>query len=412
MKKKLMGIILATGMLLAGLAGCETEETHKKRKVVKDDDSFMDKYTESDPDKTEKTSDDDSKPTTTDPTDTDPTDTDPSSPVVPSNGDHRVGISLPTKFLQRWVTDGDTMRKELEQLGYIVDLIYADNDVQTQNDQISSMISAGCEVLIVAAIDGYSLRPVMDDAEALGIEVIAYDRMIMDTSAVSYYITYSAYETGQIQGEYIQAQLDLDNKSGPFYMEIFAGDPSDIQAEMFYNGAMDVLYPYISDGTLVVSSNQIDFDAVATDAWRTDVAQSRMENILSVFYSDRGSRLDAVLCSNDSVALGVANALDACYTGDYPIITGQDCDIANVKNILNNKQSMSIFKDTRNLAEHAALLANDILLGRDIVYDDERSYNNGVMFLKTCFVQAILVTKDNYHEALVDSGFYTDDDLS
>ena len=250
-----------------------------------------------------------------------------------------IGVAMPTKDLQRWNQDGDNMKKELEAAGYSVDLQYASNDVQTQVSQIENMINSGDSVLVIAAIDGESLGEALAMAKEANIPVIAYDRLIMNSDAVSYYATFDNYMVGTKQGQFIVDALDLDNVEGPFNMEITAGDPGDNNANYFYNGAMDVLQPYIEAGKITVPSGQTDFASVATAAWATETAQSRMENILSSFYAD-GTNLDIALCSNDSTALGVTNALAANYTGSYPVVTGQDCDIANVKNMLDGKQSM------------------------------------------------------------------------
>ncbi|MCF0127353.1 MAG: sugar-binding protein, partial [Pseudobutyrivibrio sp.] len=261
------------------------------------------------------------------------------APAAEANGS-KVGVSMPTKDLQRWNQDGANMEAELKAAGYEVDLQYASNDVQTQVSQIENMISSGCNVLVVAAIEGSSLGEAMDMAKENNIPVIAYDRLIMNSDAVSYYATFDNYMVGTKQGEYVKEQLDLDNAAGPFNIEFTAGDPGDNNAGYFYNGAYDVLKPYIESGKLNVVSGQTKFEDVATPTWATDVAQKRAENILSSYYAD-GTQLDVWLCSNDSTALGVENALAANYTGNYPIITGQDCDKANVKNMIAGKQAMS-----------------------------------------------------------------------
>ncbi|MCF0130501.1 MAG: sugar-binding protein, partial [Pseudobutyrivibrio sp.] len=253
-----------------------------------------------------------------------------------SSGETKVGVSMPTKDLQRWNQDGANMEAELKAAGYDVDLQYASNDVQTQVSQIENMISSGCNVLVVAAIEGSSLGEAMDMAKENGIPVIAYDRLIMNSDAVSYYATFDNYMVGTKQGEYVVQALDLENAAGPFNLEITAGDPGDNNAGYFYQGAIDVLQPYIDNGKLNVVSGQVKFEDVATPTWATDVAQKRAENILSSYYAD-GTQLDVWLCSNDSTALGVENALAANYTGEYPVITGQDCDKANVKNMIAGK---------------------------------------------------------------------------
>ena len=235
----------------------------------------------------------------------------------------KVGVSMPTKDLQRWNQDGDNMQKKLVEAGYEVDLQYASNDVQQQLNQVTNMINSGCTVVVIAAIEGSSLGSALDLAKEKGVTVIAYDRLLMDSDAVDYYATFDNYMVGTVQGTYIKEKLDLDNAAGPFYMEVTAGDPGDNNAFYFYGGAIDVLKPYIEAGKLVIKSGQLEFNDVATPTWKTEVAQTRADSILASFYAD-GSNIDVWLCSNDSTALGVTNALDAKYDGEWPIITGQD----------------------------------------------------------------------------------------
>jgi ABC-type xylose transport system substrate-binding protein len=142
----------------------------------------------------------------------------------------------------------------------------------------------------------------------------------MNSDAVSYYATFDNYKVGTVQGTYVKDTLDLDNAAGPFNIEFTAGDPGDNNAGFFFNGAYDVLKPYIEEGKLNVVSGQKTFEEVATPSWATETAQSRAENILSSYYAD-GTELDVWLCSNDSTALGVTNALAANYNGKYPIVT-------------------------------------------------------------------------------------------
>ena len=322
----------------------------------------------------------------------------------------KVGVSMPTKDLQRWNQDGENMQKQLEAAGYTVDLQYASNDVQTQLSQVENMISEGADVLVIAAIEGSSLGEALTMAKDEGIPVIAYDRLLMESDAVSYYATFDNYMVGTVQGTYIKNTLDLDNAAGPFNLEITAGDPGDNNAGYFYQGAVDVLKPYIDSGKLVVKSGQIAFDDVATPTWATETAQNRDENILSSFYAD-GSNVDVWLCSNDSTALGVENALAANYTGTYPIITGQDCDIANTKNMIAGKQSMSVFKDTRTLAAQVVKMVGQILKGETVDVNDTETYNNNVIVVPSYLCEPVFADVNNYKELLIDSGYYTEDQL-
>ena len=322
----------------------------------------------------------------------------------------KIGVAMPTQDLQRWNQDGSNMKAELEAKGYEVDLQYAGNDSATQASQIENMIANGDQLLVVASIDGDSLGTVLAQAKEANIPVIAYDRLIMNTDAISYYATFDNYLVGKTQGEFLVDALDLENADGPFNLEIVTGDPGDNNVNFFYGGAMDVLQPYLDEGKLVVPSGQIAKEEVATANWATDAAQSRFENILSSNYAD-GTNLDAVLASNDSTALGVENALAANYTGEYPIITGQDCDIANVANLVAGKQAMSVFKDTRALASQVVEMVDAIISGEEVPVNDTETYDNGTGIIPSYLCEPVAVTQDNYKEMLIDSGYYTEDQI-
>lgn len=335
----------------------------------------------------------------------------------------KIGVSMPTQSLQRWNQDGSNMKAELEAAGYEVDLQYAgDNDIPTQVSQIENMIAGGCEVLVVAAIDGSSLTTALQGAAEKGIPVIAYDRLIMDSEAVSYYATFDNYKVGQMQGQYIVDALDLENAEGPFNIELVTGAPDDNNVNFFFGGAMDVLQPYIDSGKLVVPSGQTEKAQCATANWSTEEAQKRFENIISsVGYGPNGVKLDAVLCSNDSTSYGVQNALQAAgYTADnMPIITGQDCDKPNVKNIVSGLQSMSVFKDTRTLAEKVVGMVDAIMKGTEPEINDTETYDNGTEtydngtgVIPSYLCDPVVVTVDNYKEMLIDSGYYTEADIA
>ena len=327
-----------------------------------------------------------------------------------ASGAKKVGVSMPTKDLQRWNQDGANMESKLKEAGYEVELQFAANDVQQQLQQVETMISNGCDVLVIAAIEGSSLGEALDMAKKANIPVIAYDRLIMNSDAVSYYATFDNYKVGTVQGQYVVDTLDLDNAQGPFNIEFTAGDPGDNNAGFFFNGAMDVVKPYIESGKLNVVSGQKTFDEVATPSWATETAQSRAENILSSYYAD-GTNVDVWLCSNDSTALGVENALATNYSGKYPIITGQDCDIENTKNMIAGKQSMSVFKDTRTLANQVVKMVGQILSGATVDVNDTSTYNNGVITVPSYLCEPVFADANNYKTILIDSGDYTEDQL-
>ena len=339
------------------------------------------------------------------------TDTTENTEETPEESANLVGVAMPTKDLQRWNQDGENMKLQLEEAGYTVDLQYAANDIATQVSQIENMIAGGCEALVIASIDGEALGTVLDQAKEAGIPVIAYDRLIMGSDAVSYYATFDNWDVGVKQGEFIVQALELENAGDKTYnIEYITGDPGDNNINFFFDGAISVLQPYIDAGVLVCPSGQTEKLEVATADWATEAAQARFENILASYYSD-GTQLDAVLASNDSTALGVANALETSYTGTYPVLTGQDCDIASMKNMLKGTQSMSIFKDTRDLAAKTVEMVDSLMKGTEPPVNDTETYDNGTGIIPSYLCEPKACTLDNYKELLLDSGYYKETDL-
>ena len=317
-----------------------------------------------------------------------------------------VGVSMHTQDLQRWNQDGANMEKQLKEAGYEVELLYAANDIPTQVSQVETMIADGCQVLVIASIDGDSLGTVLAQAKEAGIPVIAYDRLIMNSDAVTYYATFDNWLVGVKQGEFIRDALKLDEAEGPFNIEFITGDPGDNNINFFFDGAMSILTPYLESGKLVCPSGQTEKAVVATANWATDAAQARFENILSSYYAD-GTKLDAVLCSNDSTSLGVQNALKANYTGEWPVLTGQDCDILSTISMLEGTQSMSVFKDTRTLAAQVVTMVTAILEGTEPEINDTETYDNGTGIIPSFLCEPVACTPDMIQELLVDSGYYT-----
>ena len=339
-------------------------------------------------------------------------------------GGGKIGISMPTQSLERWNRDGSYLEEQFKAAGYDVELTYSDNETDRQVNDIQNLISDGVDLLVVAAIDGEALNTVMDEAKDAGITVISYDRLIK-SDAVSYYISFDNYTVGTLQGQYVIDTLDLDNAGDKTYnIEFTAGDPADNNAGYFFNGAYDTLKPYLDAGTLNVVSGQTDFDSVATAQWDTQTALERMQNILASYYAD-GTQLDVALCSNDSTALGVTQAIESDYAGKNDVlITGQDGDEANLANIVDGKQSMTVYKAVANEAVVTLDLAKAMLAGDTIdeslieksgwdfecAYDTESYETSEGNKCPSFLLVPTVVTKDNLQEALVDPGYYTMDD--
>jgi len=333
-----------------------------------------------------------------------------------------IGVAMPTKSSERWIQDGNAVKAALEDAGYQVDLQYAEDDIPTQVSQIENMITKGAEALIVASIDGTTLTEVLQNAAVSDIPVIAYDRLLMDTENVDYYATFNNFLVGQQQAWTLLNGLGLteldgtataDAPAGPFNIELFAGSLDDNNAFFFFNGAMDVLQPYIDEGTLVVKSGQTTIEQAATLRWDGETAQSRMEDLLTANYSD-GSKVNAVLSPYDGISRGIISALtDAGYSvGDeWPIISGQDAEVDSVKAILAGEQYATIFKDTRELAKVAANMAIALLNGEEPEVNDTETYDNNVKVVPSYLLEPVQVVKDNVQETLVDTGYWTADEL-
>jgi len=328
---------------------------------------------------------------------------------------------MPTKSLERWNRDGSYLEEQFKGKGCEVELTYSDNKIDQQVKDIENLIADKVNLLVVAAIDGESLSNVLDTAKEANIPVISYDRLIMNTDAISYYVSFDNYTVGKLQGQFVEEKLGLkDAGDKKFNIEFTAGDPADNNATFFFNGAMDVLKPYIDKGTLVIQSGQNTFQQVATASWDTKNAMNRMQNILGSYYPN-GTKLDVALCSNDSTALGVTQAIESDYWDkeNMPIITGQDGDEANLANIIDGKQSMTVYKAVANEAVATLDLGIAILGGQkpnadliksagwkfDCTYDTE-SYDNKKAKIPSYLLVPTVVTKDNIQKELVDTGYY------
>ncbi|WP_433281842.1 multiple monosaccharide ABC transporter substrate-binding protein [Pseudonocardia xinjiangensis] len=331
-----------------------------------------------------------------------------------------VGVTMPTKSSERWIHDGDNIKSALEKLGYSVDLQYAENDIPTQVNQIENQISKGAKLLVVASIDGTALTTQLQEAADNKIPVISYDRLIRNSPNVDYYATFDNFTVGVDQANSLLTGLGLKNAdgtdgtaTGPFNIELFAGSPDDNNATFFFNGAMSVLKPYIDKGTLVVKSGQTDFTTVAILRWDPATAQRRMEDLLTSTYS--GAKVQGVLSPYDGLSIGILSALKSNGYGTagqpYPIVTGQDAEVASVKSIIAGEQYSTVYKDTRQLADVTVKMADAVLKGAKPEVNNTTDYDNGNKVVPSFLLQPVVVDKNNYQKVLVDSGYYTADQL-
>ncbi|RQO44281.1 sugar ABC transporter substrate-binding protein [Variovorax sp. KBW07] len=319
-----------------------------------------------------------------------------------------IAISMPTKSSARWIADGANMVKYFKDKGYKTDLQYADDDIPNQLAQIENMVTKGSKVLVIAAIDGTTLSDVLQKAADKGVKVIAYDRLIKGSKNVDYYATFDNFQVGVLQAQSIEAALGLKSGKGPFNIELFGGSPDDNNAFFFYNGAMSVLDPYIKSGKLVVRSKQMGMDKVGTLRWDGAVAQARMDNLLSAYYTK--DRVDAVLSPYDGLSIGILSSLKGVGYGSgsqpMPIVSGQDAEVPSVKSILRKEQTSTVFKDTRELAKVTVAMVDAMLSGKTPEVNDTKTYNNGIKVVPSYLLKPVSVDASNWKVVLIDSGYY------
>jgi putative multiple sugar transport system substrate-binding protein len=332
-----------------------------------------------------------------------------------------VGVTMPTKSSERWINDGNNVKSALEKLGYKVDLEYAENDIPTQVNQLENQITKGAKLLIIASIDGTAITTQLQEAADKHIPVIAYDRLLRNSPNVDYYATFDNAKVGVEQATSLLVGLGLKKEDGtdgtakgPFNVELFGGSPDDNNATFFFNGAMTVLQPYIDKGTLVVKSGEKDFKTIAILRWDPATAQKRMEDLLTKTYTG-GTKVQGVLSPYDGLSIGILSALKSDGYGTpgqpYPIVTGQDGEVASVKSIIAGEQFATIYKDTRQLAAQATKMADAVLKGQKPETNNNTDYNNGNKVVPSYLLQPVIVYKDNYQKVLIDSGYYTADQL-
>ena len=338
-----------------------------------------------------------------------------------SNAGALIGVTMPTRSSERWISDGDNLKKQLEGLGYKVDLQYAEDKIPTQVNQLDNQITKGAKLLIIASIDGTAITTQLQSAKDNNIPVIAYDRLIRNSPNVDYYATFDNFKVGVQQATSLLTGLKVLNADGskgsakgPFNIELFAGSPDDNNATFFFNGAMSVLKPLMDDGTIKVPSKQTDFKTVAILRWQPKTAQDRMENLLTSTYRG-GLKVDGVLSPYDGLSIGILSALKSNGYGTagqpYPIVTGQDAEVASVKSIIAGEQYSTIYKDTRELAKTTVQMADAVLKGQKPTTNNEKDYDNGVKVVPSMLLESVIVDKTNYQKTLVDSGYYTEADL-
>lgn len=317
-----------------------------------------------------------------------------------------VGVIMPTQIEARWYREGFGLEKALERNGFNVDLFFSgDIDVSLQQRQVKRLSDdSNIDVLVIGSVDGNALKDALSIAKRKNKPVISYDRLITGTDAVTYYATFDNGMVGKIQGQYLIDKLQ-PTVEDPKYIEIFYGSLDDNNAKFFYRESMEILKPYIDDGSLIIKSGEIKPEDTNIPSWRTDLASKRMDALLEKLgYApdDPSHKLDGILSPADCISSGIIFTLKKRgYTPDnIPVITGQDSTPDALKNIQEGYQAMTIFKDGNQLQITVIDMVKALSQGKEATINDTSTYNNGVIDMKSFLCTPELIDKSNVNKLL------------
>jgi D-xylose transport system substrate-binding protein len=300
----------------------------------------------------------------------------------------KVGLSLPTQREERWVKDKKVMEEQAKKKGIDLRVQVTDNDAAKQVAQCENLISQGIKVLILAPHDASSASVIIDKASKAGIKVISYDRLVTDSPLDYYYLSFDNVKVGELQGEYITKKVPKGS-----YL-VLAGSPTDNNAKLFREGAMKFIKPLADKGDIKIVMDQFVKD------WQPSEAQKLCEQALTA----NQNKIDAVLAPNDGTAGGCIQALAAQGLAGKVPITGQDAELSGAIRIVQGTQSMTIFKDTRELGKKAIEMAADLAAGKPIDTGG-KVVNNNKKDVPSVLLTPLIVTKDKIDELLVKSGY-------
>jgi putative multiple sugar transport system substrate-binding protein len=333
----------------------------------------------------------------------------------------RVGIVLPTRDEPRWVQDEARFAEALADAGYDVRILFSQGDSARERANVEDLITQGIEVLIITPQDGAAAAAAAELASEAGVTVISYDRLITNTDAVDYYVTFDSVAVGEAQAQYL-----VDNAEGtdnPLYL--YAGAATDNNAFLFFEGAWNVLQPKIADGTFYIANSseavavqdmpeltRDQFAAVIgqiTTNWDFNTAKNLAEaNLTVATTADKGDVF--ILAPNDGTARAIADAFAADGEVTSYVVTGQDAEQASVQYIIDGRQSMTVFKDVRTLVSDAISVAVTVLEGG--MPATTGAYDNGSIDVPALQSEVITVDAMNVVEALIESGYYAAEDFT
>jgi putative multiple sugar transport system substrate-binding protein len=326
-----------------------------------------------------------------------------------------VGIVLPTKDEPRWVQDEQRFKDALKDSDYTTEILFSQGSSAKEKENVETLINKGIKVLIICPQDGDAAAAAVEAAKKEDITVISYDRLITNTDAVDYYVTFDSVAVGAAQGQYL-----IDHAKGtnqPLYL--YAGAASDNNAFLFFQGAWSVLQPKIADGTFKIANSseaeglkdtaELSRDQLSailgqvTTNWDANDAKNKAQTHLTAAAADMKGDV-AVLAPNDGTARSIADVFASDGDISSYVVTGQDAEKASIQYVIDSKQSMTVFKDVRTLVKDAMGMAIEVLDGNSP--ETTGSYNNGSVDVKAKQTDVIVVDKENVQQELIDSGYY------
>ncbi len=301
--------------------------------------------------------------------------------VVRSREETEIWISLPDENDNHWAAAGTDLKMLLENLGYPVTLTYARGDAQEQANQMVEAIEKGADCLIVAAVDSTALYDAALLAHRDRIPVIAYDRLLMDTEAVSYYVAYDYKAMGAAIAEAIVTKKSLAQAQPEesHTIEFFMGSPESSNALLLYQGIMEVLQPYLDSGVLVSKSSRTAFEDTCVIDWAPEGAAMALKGYLAEYYPDDAPE---ILCTvSDSFADVCIAVLEeaGCPYENWPVITGMGATEAGTGHLQTGLQTMTVKTDLMALNERCVQLTDDMLTGKTPEVNDTQSCYNHVV---------------------------------
>lgn len=307
----------------------------------------------------------------------------------------KVAVMLPSATITpRWADDAAYLTNALAFYGYEVVLYTAENTpagAVEQVEQLREAIAAGISHFVITAID-YAVINESGILEANPkCNFICHDRIIMDNAGVDFFSSANQSKIGLMQAQFLLQNFRASGKES-MTIELFAGPSSDGNALLYYEGAYELLSPYIDNGSLIIKSGKETYNEVALSSWTTAAAESEMASRLLSY--EAGEAPDMVLAANDNTANGIITAtITHGFTGQFPVVTGQDNNTTARQNIANGHQGMTIDKELEEMAYNSAMIVNSFISG-----NPAKSLNlvdNGSKEVPTIYSSLTLVTIDN-----------------